>query len=151
MNAIVIGLGNRYRGDDAAGPVALDRLSGRLPENVPVFESAGDAAAIIEAWRDRDRAVLIDAVESGAEPGTVHRLDGRAGVPAHWNMGSTHLVSIGEAVELSWALECLPAELLIFGIEVARTDHTEDLSPEVDEAIDEVVEWVLADLEDVDA
>jgi len=151
MNEIVIGIGNRYRGDDAAGPIALDRLADRVPECVPLFENSGDAAAIIEAWRDRDRVVLIDAVESGAEPGTVHRLDGRSGVPGHWRLNSTHLMSLGEAVELSWAIGCIPDELLVFGIEVGQTDHTEELSPEVDEAIDEVVEWVLADLEDVDA
>ena len=83
-DTVVIGVGNRMRGDDAAGLVVIDRLTGRLPADVRLVESAGDVTHLLDAWRDASRAIVVDAVVSGEEPGTVHRLDARSGIPSSW-------------------------------------------------------------------
>lgn len=64
---VVLGNGNAARGDDAAGLVAARRLGG--------LEHEGDPVALLDAWRDADVAVVIDAVRSGDEPAAIHRFD----------------------------------------------------------------------------
>ena len=66
----VIGAGNELRGDDAAGLTVARRLHARCGDGVRVIESDGDGAALIDAWQGYATAVLIDAVQSRATPGT---------------------------------------------------------------------------------
>ena len=59
---LVIGLGNSARGDDALGPVAIERLRPRLPEHVRSLCHGGEAVSLMEAWGQADHVIVIDAV-----------------------------------------------------------------------------------------
>ena len=75
QQTLVIGVGNPWRGDDAAGLRVAALLQAHADEAFVVVEQSGEGAALMEAWQDAARVILIDAVRSGAEPGTIHRLD----------------------------------------------------------------------------
>jgi hydrogenase maturation protease len=90
---------------------------------------------LIEQWSGAVAAIVLDAVSSGAPPGTVHRLDALTErFPAELSRGSTHALGIVEAVQLARALERLPGRLLVIGIEGKRFDPGAGLSPEVERA-----------------
>jgi hypothetical protein len=56
-----------------------------------------------------DEAIVVDAVSSNAQSGAIHRLDAvSTKLPAELYRGSTHALSVAEAVELARALERLP-------------------------------------------
>ena len=55
------------------------RLRETLPESVEVLEREGEPTGLIETWADAGALWLVDAVSSGAEPGTVHRVDASHG------------------------------------------------------------------------
>ena len=74
---LLIGIGNIYRRDDAAGLVAARLLKEQVPKCCSVIDHTGEGAALMELWKDVDCTIVIDAVRSGAAPGTVvvpHRL-----------------------------------------------------------------------------
>jgi hydrogenase maturation protease len=141
----VIGVGNAYRSDDAAGLVVARRLRER---GVEALEQEGEPAALLEAFTDRDTVVLVDAVRSGARPGTVHRVDvSDTPLPARLRgSSSTHAVGVGEAIELARALDRLPARVVVFGLEGARFEAGTTMSAEVQEAVGPLVDAILADL-----
>lgn len=116
--AVVIGVGNALRGDDAAGLLAARAVAAAGLPGVAVVESDGDPATLMETWADAEVAVVLDALAPGAEPaGAVRRFDaGAAPLPARLGGGSTHVLGVGEAVELARALGRLPPRLLVFGI-----------------------------------
>ena len=144
---VVIGLGNLYRRDDAAGLVVAQRLRPKAPGHVTVVEHEGEPTALLEAWRDAHAVVLIDAVFSGAEAGTIHRLDAQAArIPQELFRYSTHAVSVAEAIELARALGQLPSKLVVYGIEGRDFGAGLGLSPEVEGRVDELVERVLQEL-----
>jgi hydrogenase maturation protease len=121
------------RGDDAAGLLAARRLGG--------IELEGDASTLVDLLADAPSAIVIDAVRSGAAPGTLHRFEvGRDPLPASLrSSSSTHAVSVAEAIELARALDRLPPAVLVLGIEGAGFDVGAPLSDPVAAAIDEVV------------
>jgi hydrogenase maturation protease len=135
---VVIGVGNAARGDDAAGLVVARRLGGR--------EHEGDPLALLDAWEGAATAVVIDAVSSGAAPGTVHRFEvGDAALPARLRSStSTHAVGLAEAIELARALDRLPPRLIVYGIEGERFTAGADLSPAVAAAVELVAAAVIA-------
>ena len=149
MSAIVvIGIGNPYRRDDAAGLAAAERLAPRLPEGVAVLLCEQEPSRIIDAWNGAWAAVLVDAVAAGDEPGTLHRVDaGREPVPVNVFRSSTHAFGVGEVIELARALGRLPERILLYGIEGAAFSAGAGLTASVDAAVDAVVEAVVRDVE----
>lgn len=142
MTTVVVGIGNRMRGDDAVGPLALDMLRPLVGPDVACVECRGDVSEMIDAFRGADRVVVIDAVISGAEPGTLHVVDGRSGIPARWRSASTHLVGLGEAIELAWALQAMPDELTVYGVEAATAAAGAPMTPEVEATVARIVATV---------
>jgi hydrogenase maturation protease len=134
--ALVIGLGNAARGDDAAGLIAARRLGG--------VEHEGDPLALLDLWEGAELALVIDAVSSGADPGTIHRFDAVAeALPARLRSStSTHAVGLAEAIELARALGRLPARLIVCGIEGGRFEAGTALTLAVAAAVDAVVSEV---------
>jgi hydrogenase maturation protease len=135
---LIAGVGNAWRGDDAAGLVAARRLRETLP-GVRVVEVEGDPAALLDLWAGAERAIVVDAVRSGAPPGTIHRVDASA-LPAGLRSASTHALGLADAVELARALGRLPARLELYGIEGARFETGEGLTPAVARAVEALCE-----------
>ena len=144
---LIIGLGNRYRGDDAVGLVVARRLKEAAPEGVRVLEESGEGAALMESWKGADTVILIDALHSGAKPGTVRRLDAHGQpIPTRFFHCSTHAFGVAEAIELARVLSQLPPRVIVYGIEGKSFEAGLGLSPEVEKAGQEVVKRVLEDL-----
>ena len=148
--AVVIGVGNPYRGDDAVGLAVAERLRDRVPPGVELVECEQEPSRLLDAWEGADVALIVDASSSGGVPGTVHRFDAAAGgVPARVFRSSTHAFGVGEAVELGRALGRLPARVVVYGVDGAAFVAGEGLSAPVEAAVGEVVDAVLVDLEAV--
>ena len=145
---LVIGVGNPYRRDDAAGREAVRRLRDRAPHVIATLEHDGEGTSLMEAWQGVDLVIVVDAVSSGAPPGTVQRFDVRSEpLPAAILRDSTHAVGVPDAVELARALGRLPPRLIVYGIEGRAFDAGEALSPEVERAVDEVISRILGDVQ----
>jgi len=137
----IIGVGNEYRRDDGVGIAVARRLRERFPAGVTILEESGEGAALIQAWEGAAWVMLVDAVRSGAPPGTIQRLDARtAPVPAGFFHYSTHAFSVAEAVELARSLERLPPKLIVYGIEGENFDAGVGLSSAVRQAVETVAE-----------
>lgn len=134
---IVVGIGNPDRGDDSAGILVARALAGRLPPGTTVIESTGDVAGLVTILERSLSAVFIDATQSGAEPGTVHRFDAvEEPLPAECFRCSTHTLGLAEAVELARSIGPLPRKLYVYGIEGGNFSTGASLSDGVRAAID---------------
>jgi hydrogenase maturation protease len=145
----VVCVGNRWRSDDAVGLEVARRLSGTLPPGVALLEREGEPTGLIGAWEGADAVWLVDAVASGAAPGTVHRLDAsEEELPGELFRTSTHHVGLAEAVELARALGQLPGQTIVYGVEGGSFDVGDDLTPAVIAAVETVVDAVRAEVEE---
>ncbi len=143
----VIGIGNPYRRDDAVGLVVARRLREKNLEGVKVLELSGEGAALIEAWQGAERVIVIDAVCSGAAPGTIFRFAAnQQAIPTESFRCSTHNFGLAEAIELARALGRLPRELIVYGIEGKDFAAGEGVSPEVEQAASRVVDSITEEL-----
>ncbi len=144
----MIGVGNAWRGDDAAGLVAARLLRAALPE-LDVRECEGEPIALLDAWSGADAVWIVDAVSSGRPTGSVHRIDvGVDPLPAELFRPSTHAFGVAEAIELARALDQLPARLVVFGVEGAAFGAGEALSSAVEEAAGAVADAVRGEVEE---
>jgi hydrogenase maturation protease len=127
----VIGIGNEWRSDDGAGLEVARRLGGR--------ELDGEPIGLVEALDGADEVAIVDAVFSGAPPGTVHEFEaGAEPLPvALFGSSSTHALGLAEAIEMARTLGRLPTRVRVLGIEGARFDFGRGLSPAVEAAVEE--------------
>ncbi len=141
---LVIGVGNRYRGDDGAGLEVARLVRQCPPPGALVLEQHGGASDLMDAWRGADQVVLVDAAEGG-EPGSVRRFEAhREPLPSSLLHGSTHSWGVAEAVETARALGELPRFVVvyaIFGKDFEVGHHR--LSPEVEAATARVAETLV--------
>lgn len=133
----IIGCGNADRGDDAAGILVARRLRELGLDSI---EHAGDGFALLELWHGSENVVLVDAVLSGAAPGTVSVWDpGSEPLKIQDCYCSTHGFGPVEAIEIGRALGRLPQRIRVYGIEAAQFEQGSAAGPEVLKAVDRLV------------
>jgi len=145
----IIGIGQSLRGDDAAGPAAVSLWQ-------KAFQSTASRPDIIVELADlpgigllnllagASKAVLVDAVQSDAEPGTIHTLTEDHLASFELGDRSAHGWGIAETLSLGRALNLaeMPAELTLIGIEAAQLEIGAGLSPEVELALPRVASLI---------
>jgi hydrogenase maturation protease len=147
---IVIGIGNADRGDDAAGRWAVRLMRPMLRENFEAAEHDGEALKLLSAFDGVAAAFLVDACQSGAPPGTVHRFDvSTASLPRSlfslFSL-STHGLGLGEAIELGRALGRLPPCCIVYAIEGQSFEVGAPLSPPVSAAVADVAQRLASEI-----
>ena len=144
---VVIGVGNRWRRDDAAGLEVVDALRERVDDSVALIESDGEPTRLLDAFGLAPRVIMVDAVVTGGEPGTVHRFTDEQ-LPDGMGIGqSSHLVQLYETIALGKLLDKLPNGLVLIGIEAIDFDNGEGMTDAVLVGVGRAVEAVLAELE----
>ena len=143
---LVIGIGNPFAGDDAAGRLVARRLAETV-ESVDVAQATGMASEIIALFEGRERVFIIDACHSGCPPGSLHRFDAREGpLPAGLSNLSTHGVGLTAAIELARALGGLPPNCIVYAIEGECFDLGAEVSSSVSSNIERLVERVTDEI-----
>jgi len=144
---LVIGLGNEHRSDDRSGLDVARALRSPLEGKARVEECTSEGIALLEVWRDADHVLVIDAVRSGAAPGTVHRIEpGDGSLPGFHSATSTHGLSLSDAVTLARELGRLPRHLVVYGIEAGNLEVGVGLTPPVARGVEEVTARILSEL-----
>jgi hydrogenase maturation protease len=146
-SVLVVGIGNVYRGDDAAGLMVASLVRSARQPGVTVLDLEGEPVSLLDLWAGTDAVYLADAVRSGGQPGTVYRFDAALGLPpAPLRHRGTHAFSLGDAIEMARAVGGLPGRLVVYGIEGAAFQAGVPLSAPVRSAVTEVACRILAEL-----
>jgi hydrogenase maturation protease len=154
---LVIGIGNEFRQDDGAVVAAARRLRLLALDGVTVLERSGEGTGLMADWDGAGVVIVVDAVSSGAEPGTLHRFEVTAALAADAGSsaprpssrifrGTSHQIGLGEAIELATTLGTLPERLVIYGIEGRAFGEGTELTPAVARAVDEAVARMTEDV-----
>jgi hydrogenase maturation protease len=149
---LVIGLGNPIVSDDSVGLRVAEQLktilSGR--DDVDVTEDYCGGLRLMERMIGYDRAIVIDAICTGAEPGTVHRLT-PGSVPTQ-RSASAHDVNLPTALAFGRSVGApLPADgdIELIAVEAADVTNLGDrCTPAVEAAIPRAVNAAIRMLGD---
>lgn len=151
MNAgtVIIGMGNPQLSDDGVGlavAVAVaEQLKGRMKLTVTELNTGG--IRLMEAMAGFRQAVVVDAMLSGAPPGTVQRFDPGNFVTTR-NTFSSHDTDFTTAYDLGkMAGVPLPEQLSFWGIEAREFDlFGERFTDEVTAALPGAVRQIVAEI-----
>jgi len=144
VRTLVIGCGNRDRGDDAAGILVVRRLR---EHGIDAREHSSDGLALIDTWSAAEYVILIDTVMTGAPPGTISGAMGADAAVLRSATTSSHSFDVAAAIELARALDRMPGSLKIYGIEGCAFELGTEPQPVVLAAAERVASLVLAEVQ----
>lgn len=147
---LLIGIGNKYRSDDGIGLIVADEMDKKQLPSLNIKKESGEGAALMETWQGFQNIVIVDAVSSGAMPGTIYTIQAHKEiVPKQFFHYSSHAFGIAEAIELARTMNTLPQKLIIYGIEGKEFSAGTTSSPAVLEAARKVIEHIESELKSV--
>jgi hydrogenase maturation protease len=133
MTRRLIGIGNPDRGDDAAGWAVAGSVS-----TWEVERRVAGSFDLLDLWDEDDEVVIVDAMRSGARPGTIHMFDAADAALPVGAFASTHAFGPAAVIELARTLHRLPKSLVVIGIEVSDTTHGAPMTPAVERSVNKV-------------
>ncbi len=151
MRTLIIGLGNPLVTDDSVGLRVAAGLRARLAQrfDIAVVEDYWGGLRLMEQMVGYDRAIVVDAIRTGAPPGTIHHLS-PSDTPTQ-RSASSHDMTLQTALALGRQAGLrLPENeaILLVGIEAEDIlNFGETCTPAVAAAVPRAVADVLAVLD----
>ena len=142
---LIVGLGNPLRGDDGVGVRVAEALAAQpLPDGVEVIDGGTQGLGIVNLLENKKRVILVDAADIGKQPGELVSFDlNQAKLLGGGKQLSVHAAGLRDALLLAQALEILPDEVIIFGVQPASLEWDAGLSPQVKAALSNIITAVL--------
>ncbi|MDE2093256.1 MAG: hydrogenase maturation protease [Burkholderiales bacterium] len=134
---LVLGLGNRLLGDDAAGPLAVDALAAAAGARFARYRDGGTIGlSLLPQIEDAAAFIAVDAALFGATPGTVRVFEGAAmDDQLGGRKRSAHEVALADLMAAAAFNGRLPARRALVAVEPASTALGLALTPAVDAAL----------------
>jgi hydrogenase maturation protease len=154
MKILVLGLGNSVVSDDSVGLCVAKALKPLLADrpDVVVSEDYWGGLRLMERMVGFDRAIVIDAIRSGAPPGTIHCLTPE-GI-ATQRSASAHDVNLPTALEFGRRADMpLPKNehILLVGIEAEDIlTFGQRCTPAVEASIPAAIKTVIEAVEEME-
>lgn len=146
----VIACGNANRRDDAAGPAVMQALKagplGGEGSDVRLLDAGTDGMAVMFAARGCRALIVIDACQSGSEPGAVFEVPGQELLQRYEPSLNLHDFRWDHALHAGRSIygADFPEDVVVLLIEAADTGFGLELSPEVAGAVTTVAARIEA-------
>lgn len=143
----VIGFGNKFLSDDGIGPIVIEKLEKTgfsKDENIELTDLGTSGTDLIFQIKECPRIIIIDALDAGQEIGKVVRIKEKD-IEHFCNEGilslSLHDLNLADILKLARAMK-LKTDITIIGIKPLNIEFGEELSPEIQEKIPEIISLV---------
>ncbi len=140
----VLGVGSTLRGDDAAGILIVERLMEAFPQEAypNLILCAGGTAPENFSGNLRlfapDHLLIVDAADAGAEPGSIVDIPRtEIGGPSF----SSHMLPL--KVMVDYLIHETGTNVTMLGLQYKGIEFGAELSPEMQEAVDELTDALL--------
>jgi hydrogenase maturation protease len=147
---LVVGLGNPILGDDGVGWRVAEAVKARLDDpDIEVLCLSLGGLALMEHLAGYRRVIIIDAMTTGAELGSLHNLSAQEmDELSVQHTASVHDLSLSAALAFGRKLGLdLPEDIRLIGVEAKpEFDFGEVFSEPVAQAVPMVIEAVIARL-----
>ena len=147
-STLIIGLGNPLRGDDGVGVRVVQTLATYdLPPNIRVIDGGTQGLGLVNLMEGQQRVIIVDAADIGTSPGQFVRFT----LPEARLLGdeeslSIHAAGLREALLLAQALDMLPPEVIIYGVQPLTLAWDSTLSSSIEAGLPSLTSAILAEV-----
>ena len=146
---VVLGVGNMLLSDEGVGVHVVNALAAQYQEtsDVAITDGGTGGMELLPLLDGAGHLIVVDALRCGQPPACIVRLE-YAEVPAYFKTKlSPHQVGISDLLAALAFKGAVPGHVVLIGVEPANLSLGMELSPEVQECLEEVKNVVVAELE----
>jgi hydrogenase maturation protease len=146
---LVIGIGNILLRDEGIGVrtvQAMEQID--VPDFVEIVDGATGGADLLDIISDRQKVIVIDAVDTSEEAGTIIKFDGQDILQPDSTETSLHDVGLGQALQMAKQLKCHPEKVTVIGVQPKDISPGLEVSKEIEELIPQIIDMVIAEIHD---
>ena len=146
--ALVLGIGNLLLGDEGVGIRVVENLLARysLPPEVEALDGGTMGMALLPYLAGRKLLILVDAVRTGAAPGTLVQRELADPAAFFRERISPHQIGIAEVLAVAALTNELPGRMVVIGVVPQAMETGLDLSPEIEAKVAVLADMVAAEL-----
>jgi len=146
---LILGVGNYLLSDDGLSVHVLERLQEnyQLPYNVQVIDGGTCGLDLLQYLEGVENLVIIDAINrANTPPGTIIRLAGEQ-VPSYLDLKiSPHDIGLPDLLATAKLRDLYPTNVLVLGVQPNSLELGIELSEEVSEKVDQLIQLILAEV-----
>jgi len=143
---IILGVGNLILKDEGVGVHVVKEVENRkLPSGVEVIDGGTATTDLLSVIYESERIIVVDALRSGGEPGTIYRCLPEDLMDAEERPLSLHQVGLLDVLFMARQLGG-HAYVVIIGVEPKEISYGMELTPEVKAAVPKVIKAVFQEL-----
>lgn len=149
----IIGIGSPY-GDDQLGWNVIEMISQSnelqfyKPEHLLIEYHDRPGIRLLEYMKDAKMVILVDAiVTKNKSPGTCYRFQNEELYGCDFPL-SSHEIGVEETLQLGKVLNCLPKDIILYGIEIDSCHSISEISPVVQSSIVELAHLIVDEVKE---
>jgi hydrogenase maturation protease len=149
---LVLGVGNSILKDEGFGVHVIHELEKQratlnIPPNVELIDGATLGLDLLYYMEDRDKIILVDIVNAGAEPGEIFKFTPHDIKTKNFiNKVSMHQVTLFDVLTMAEVTDRMPEEVVLIAIQPGEISWGEELTPAVEAQIPKVIELILEEM-----
>ena len=149
---LVLGVGNSILKDEGFGVHVVQEMEKRrkelkIPSNVELMDGATLGLDLLYYMEDRDKIILIDIVNAGAEPGEIFKFTPHDIKTKNFiNKVSMHQVTLFDVLTMAEVTGRLPDDVVIIAVQPGEINWGEELTQPVAAQIPKVIELIMEEL-----
>ena len=148
MAILVLGIGNSLMNDDAVGVTAIEQLQERyaFPAGVTVVDGGTLGLDLLPMLEGVKKLLIIDAIDMGAVPGALFRLQGEEVPRAFASKLSVHQMGVQDLLAVAELQGHVPEELVVWGVQPGSIEMEMRLTAAVSAAMIPLLDGVVGEL-----
>ncbi|MBN1506871.1 MAG: hydrogenase maturation protease [Sedimentisphaerales bacterium] len=144
---MILGIGNILLCDEGVGVRVVQAMREMaLPPGVEVADGGTAGADLLDIISDRRKVIIIDAMDAGAEPGTIRHLRVEELAGGTGTRISLHEIGLMETLAMARHLNSAPIEVSILGVQPKEVRPGDKLTEELTAVVPRVVRMILDEL-----
>ena len=145
---LVLGIGNILLHDEGIGVYVVEQMQkGGVPDYVELLDGGTAGADLLDHICDRQKVIVVDAVEADIEPATILRFTSDNLASNTGQSISLHEFGIADTLAMARQLNCLPKEVIVIGIKPKDISPGLGLSEKIAGIVPRIIECVSAEIE----
>lgn len=145
---LVLGVGNLVMGDDGVGIRVVQQLQREysFPRSVELVDGGTLGLDLLPVLEGRSHLIMVDAVETGKEPGTCVRLAGEELPIALETKLSPHQMGLKDLLSVARLMGQSPGEMVLIGVQPGSIQMGTEMTREVSLQVESMKGAVLKEL-----
>lgn len=147
----ILGIGNTLYSDEGVGvqviPILKELINVNHEGGIDIIEGATDGMKLLGPVEDCDYLIIIDAINAGKKPGTLITIRNEE-IPKYFGIKmSVHQVGFQEVLFAARIRDCLPKEMIMFGIQPESLNLGVELTETVKSSLPELANLIKQQVE----